>query len=315
MGKNNGKQLEKVIRLIQETLKDKQDTRIYSNHKLENSSGTKREFDILIETTVNDIIIRIVIECKDFSKPVSVEKIEAFKAKCDRIPSINKKIFVSKNGYQSDAIKAAKDFGIELYELKDITNENILEWMNISIIGMRFFVKTIKNIYLDVSEEIIDKIKNENKEFEFYVAGEKKDLNNFISSMILQEKDKFWSINIFEFMRNGGDIKKNNIIPCEITIKDGYLKLGDTKYIILGLDCEIETFFIENEPKYVTTQIFNLGNETKAKRLAIDLGFQKEQTDIIITKNKFKIFHTDEKNNVKEMKQIVSFNSKTGKFK
>ena len=52
----------------------------------------------------------IAIECKDYEKPVPVKDIEAFNTKCDRIKSINKKIFVSKNGYQKDAIPKIKRF-------------------------------------------------------------------------------------------------------------------------------------------------------------------------------------------------------------
>ena len=51
---NNGKRLEKLVRLIQEALKDYPNTEIFSNYKIKNNSGRKREIDVLLKTTVNN---------------------------------------------------------------------------------------------------------------------------------------------------------------------------------------------------------------------------------------------------------------------
>jgi len=61
---NNGKELESLVQLIQETLKDPTNTIIYNNVKVKNNSGVKREFDILIETKINGFLLKIAIECK-----------------------------------------------------------------------------------------------------------------------------------------------------------------------------------------------------------------------------------------------------------
>lgn len=76
--KSNGKQLEHIVCLIEESFKDSQNTTIYSNHKIQNKDGRNREFDILITTKVNEYEINIAIECKDYKSKVSVDKIEAF---------------------------------------------------------------------------------------------------------------------------------------------------------------------------------------------------------------------------------------------
>lgn len=39
-----------------------------------------------------------------------------------------RKFFVATNGYQADAIEAARDFDIELYNLIDISKKQITEW-------------------------------------------------------------------------------------------------------------------------------------------------------------------------------------------
>lgn len=124
-----GKRLEELIHLIQKTLIGNDKTQIYKNKRIKNTSGNSREFDVVIDSKINDISIRIVIECKDYKTPVSVEKIEAFHSKCLRIPEINKKIIISPSGFQKDAISAARDFGIEIFEFKYIDKSIINNWL------------------------------------------------------------------------------------------------------------------------------------------------------------------------------------------
>jgi hypothetical protein len=129
-----GALLEKTLRIVQESLKDNVNTEIFSNYKIENSSGRKREFDIAIKTIVNGFELLVVVECKDYKTPVPIEKIESFHSKCLRIPTINKKIFVSRNGFQADAINAANDFGMECYDIENIDPYIVKSWYAISMI-------------------------------------------------------------------------------------------------------------------------------------------------------------------------------------
>ena len=152
--KNNGKSLEKTIRLIQETLKDSVNTEIFNNYKIENESGQKREIDILIVSSINDFKIKIAIECKDYSKKVPVKEIEAFQSKCDRIKEINKKVFVSTNGYQTDAINTANYYGIELHTANKFSQEDIKSWFPIQQMSLQIQQKFIApTLYLDTTSE------------------------------------------------------------------------------------------------------------------------------------------------------------------
>jgi predicted helicase len=119
--KNTGKQLERVVRLIEESYKDSANTHIFSNYKLPNKDGQEREIDILIISKINGFEVCIAIECKDYNSKVSVDKIDSFQGKCSRLPQIHRKIFVSANGYQKGAVLAANDFGIELLTGQSLT--------------------------------------------------------------------------------------------------------------------------------------------------------------------------------------------------
>jgi hypothetical protein len=61
--KKDGKKLKKLVRLIQDSLKNSANTVIHSNYKIPNTSGRKREIDVFIVSKVNDFEIKIAIEC------------------------------------------------------------------------------------------------------------------------------------------------------------------------------------------------------------------------------------------------------------
>ncbi len=313
----NGKPLEKVVRLIHETLKDQPHTLIYSNYKIENTGGRKREFDVFIETTINEIEIKIAVECKAYTKPISVEKIEAFKSKCDRIPTINKKVFVSQSGYQADSVNAAKEFGIELYDIKEIEQAVILKWFPITQLGLRFGIKTY-NLFIDTTEEELNKLSHE-KFSEFYFKGdeEKLEVIKFLTDRVLENKQELWGINILEFLKKGGSksIGQSILLPFQIGLKDAYiLSKNGISYTLMGIHGELESFFIERPLEVSNSQTYGSNNEIKAGRLSIKAKDTNEQTDIIVTKDKFKIFHTDNDGTTKEFGLITTFDPKTGKF-
>lgn len=150
-------ELERIVYLINKALSNELEISILKNHILYNSSGSAREFDVILTTQINQIPVTIAIECKSNNRKIQVDKIEAFNSKCDRIPSINKKVFVSSKGFQKDAILAAKHFDIELLTLEEINNNKIWSWL---LKGFKLFIPTI--VY-DV------------KDFEvFYKSGNKK---------------------------------------------------------------------------------------------------------------------------------------------
>lgn len=142
---NNGKQLEKIVLLIQQVFKDSENTTIYANHKLVTESGELREFDIVLQTEVNQFKLCIVIECKDHSRQVEAGLIEGFYGKCNRIKGINKMVFISSRGFQSGAVTAAKYYGIELYVLKEMRTEDIAQWIPLKQLdmGLNFHIMSL----------------------------------------------------------------------------------------------------------------------------------------------------------------------------
>ena len=115
-----GKILEQLVKAIQETIKDSPNTIVSSNVKLTDINGVQREIDVLVETIVHQMPIKIAFECKDYNRPVDIKIVDGFISKCADIPSINSKVIVATKGFSEGARKKAKGHNIQLYTFEDI---------------------------------------------------------------------------------------------------------------------------------------------------------------------------------------------------
>lgn len=91
--------------------------RIQHDVKLKGASGVKRQVDIYWEFRSAGVNYRVIVECKDYKHAVSLERIDAFHAKLLDLGGATG-VFVSKNGFQSGAIELAKQYGIQLREIR-----------------------------------------------------------------------------------------------------------------------------------------------------------------------------------------------------
>ncbi|CAI3933523.1 unnamed protein product [Commensalibacter communis] len=76
-----------------------------------------REFDLYWEFEFGGITYRNVMECKDYTSKISVEKIDSFLGKTRDIPDLHL-IYATKTGYQSGAIERAKQYNISLLRVR-----------------------------------------------------------------------------------------------------------------------------------------------------------------------------------------------------
>jgi hypothetical protein len=95
------------------------DARVETNVKMQGRrSGIERQIDIFVQQTVGQYEIRIIIDCKDYKKPVDVKDIEAFMGMVEDVGA-NKGAMIAASGFSSTAKQRAKDSGIDLYQLVD----------------------------------------------------------------------------------------------------------------------------------------------------------------------------------------------------
>lgn len=125
----SGKLFELLISHLEEATKDYDSVEIIHDHHVKNLEGYSRQFDVFVKSIIQGFLIEIAIECKEYGqrKPVGVELIESFQCKCQRVPTINRKVFVSKTGYSKGAAKAAKVFGITLMNIETLKFSDLLE--------------------------------------------------------------------------------------------------------------------------------------------------------------------------------------------
>jgi hypothetical protein len=113
----NWQEFEKLAAKIQQELAPK--AHVERNAKLLGKrSGIERQIDILIDETVAQYKIRVVIDCKDYQAPVDVKGVEEFIGLIEDVGA-NKGAMISARGFTEIAKKRAKDAGIDVYRLID----------------------------------------------------------------------------------------------------------------------------------------------------------------------------------------------------
>ena len=87
------------------------------NVKLVGKSGQKHQIDVYWEYEKDGKTHHVAIECKNYRRRISLEKVCAFKGVLDDLDGVNG-IMVSKVGFQKGAKKYAQQYGISLKELR-----------------------------------------------------------------------------------------------------------------------------------------------------------------------------------------------------
>jgi len=115
--KPDWEQLEHLVVSIQQQLSP--DATVSHNVKLDGiDSETKRQIDVLVEQNIGQYQMRIVIDCKDYSKPVDVKGIEEFQGLVQDVRA-QKGALVCPSGYTKSAKRRAKKLQIDLYSPVD----------------------------------------------------------------------------------------------------------------------------------------------------------------------------------------------------
>jgi hypothetical protein len=127
---NTGKEYEKFVASIQQALLNAENITTQKNIKVEvdkkiiDNCCIERQFDIYWEYEMGGLTYKTVIECKDYTSNVSIEKIDALIGKTRDIPDL-KPVFATKKGYQSGAKTKAEKNKIDLLIVRE---QNDSDW-------------------------------------------------------------------------------------------------------------------------------------------------------------------------------------------
>ncbi len=121
-----GRALEVLVARIEQALANNKSASISSPCRLRDRiTGRLREFDVVIQFHENHHEICVAIECRDRSRPVTVEQVESFSTKCQHT-GVHRGIIVSPRGFHDTAKTKADALGIACFGLEEIEN---VEWL------------------------------------------------------------------------------------------------------------------------------------------------------------------------------------------
>lgn len=148
---------------------------IEHNKKMLDKSGIERQFDIYWKYELAGIEYETIIECKNYSSTVTIDKIDALIGKLHDFPNI-RGVFATTQGYQSGAIEKAKQNNIDLLIVRKEKDD---DWIDED--GNPLIKKIIVNLIVSMPP-IITSIE--------VGIGENDCLNsqNLISRMVLDNK-------------------------------------------------------------------------------------------------------------------------------
>jgi hypothetical protein len=122
---NDGKALERLVALI-ETALGTDGVQVETRKRLpDRITGKLREHDVLVTINRSHHTVQIALECKDRSRPITVDQVEAFQKKCEDT-GIQKGAIVSASGFAETARTKAAHYGIRCLDVLEVES---FAWM------------------------------------------------------------------------------------------------------------------------------------------------------------------------------------------
>jgi hypothetical protein len=225
-------------------------TKISHNATLPGKISKKnRQIDILIEGVIAGFDMKIVIDCKCYSKNVDIKDVETFLGLLNDVGA-NKGVIITTKGYSSGALDRAENDSLDV-DLKIFTLEELIRFEPYQTLLALPFRHNIPVLILAPSGWLIDGRSNKNWLASLYCMGSTLDdsiaKNNFMYVKISVKNNEIKNLNDLLIMQKIHLEKHSNGTAIEMlpiyTRKDG--KTIQVRKIINGYS-EIEyTGFIE----------------------------------------------------------------------
>jgi hypothetical protein len=114
-----GKTLETLVAHIEKVLANAEQVKVDVRKRLpDRTTGRLREHDVVLTLTQGHHEVVIAVECRDHSRPVTVNQVEGFWAKCQDT-GVGHGIMVSSKGFYKSARQKAIHLGIRCLTLKE----------------------------------------------------------------------------------------------------------------------------------------------------------------------------------------------------
>lgn len=135
-----GINLERLVYILEKLLGDKKSISVTPNAKLKDrTNGRLRQHDVLLTIKERHHEVKVAIECRDRSRPITINQVQEFDAKCKNT-GVHQGVIVSSNGFYNSARESAKHLGIRCLELSQAESFN---WLLTA--GMPFYRRKLKH--------------------------------------------------------------------------------------------------------------------------------------------------------------------------
>ncbi len=159
-----GKEYERIVAAIHRQFAG--DAKVTENETITGKSGQPRQIDVAVHSSINGAYpLLIILECKDYKRPVGIGQIDELVGKIDDVGAITG-VLVSNSGFTEDAVKRAKqDVRIQLASVVDVENEKVRTRLAIPVIcdyrapEMRFTVNVSAMRQFVMDEALMTEIK------------------------------------------------------------------------------------------------------------------------------------------------------------
>ena len=150
-----GKSLEKLVSSLEKALGEADNVVVKSPMRLKDKiTGRLREHDVVLTINQAHHQIIVAIECRDRSRPITVNQVESFWKKCQDT-GIDHGVIVSTMGFYNTARQKADFLGIRCLDIEEVDS---FDWMLAQ--GMHFLTKRLLHhewVFYPEKEGVADK--------------------------------------------------------------------------------------------------------------------------------------------------------------
>ena len=175
--RKNGRDLERLVEVLEGTLVKKDNVKIEARKRLRDKrTGKLREFDVVMTTTMEHHVFITAFECRERSNKVTVGEVEGYHQKCLDC-GVNQGGIVSSKGFWKSARTKARSHGIRCLE--------VLEAKSFDWLAMTGGMSSLQIKVVHVNLIFMPKIQPEKKPTRFKVFGPNREEAN-VSGIIEQ---------------------------------------------------------------------------------------------------------------------------------
>ncbi len=212
---------------------DLPECKVQHNVILKGLGGIEHQIDVYWEFTVAGVLHRTAVECKDYNRNVSKERIAAFRAVLDDIGGI-RGIYATKIGYQSGAKEFAKQHNIDAMIIRPPEGNDWEGWVK------EVHVSFIVSSFADIKPKVIIDADRIDKKSLAVRNGEKTDIKsaNLVRLSYSSMTPDIQAVTMQDLMNRMPRCDKGVITTYGYDFEDGFIDYEEKHWPVKRIEFE-----------------------------------------------------------------------------